>query len=777
MDAVELAVRSMDRLENQLRNSPYVTRGIIAHLPEFAPQLAQRLTKCLYGGPATLQRHREAAAHEGSFALLDLLPHVVAVGATDPTHIKQLISPRVRMIYQARPGLFPECLDFFVRYSSTEIGAFNHWLETLWKEDEKRTLRFLETAGRFVEKKLFPHHQLPDVIENMLLSMDHAELPSEFVTTHLPALERRIEELGQLMQRHAQVEMESLSEWVQIFSATLTIGFYWEKTYGAPPAKTCALFSEKFQSWFIHILKHTGKTTAPAFPFPQKPLEVFVILCGGDVQALMRMIKEYNSSGVFSKDFMAGWHCCKRNPELRATLTANAQSPREFSRVIQLLNQIRRLSRFLNQQQLGKELTVLESRPPLQLPSRLPDYAHDTIHAIAQARSLCGDPPTPKSLLKCFDLQRRLEGERDRLRARSATKGLNDTEQIRLERVDHQLAQPEQLEVRIRADFEKHSEKLLRLERLRAAEIIVQRAVLKIWKVEDLQIENGKIARHWENAMKFSGEINANRRIYRRLLRALATGDNDWIDHHPANQQFLTEMRGKPGDVQTWQEMHTRSATVNGSLWSAYTEDDPLWVMMMGTLFNTCLSWDGINAYSAIANAVEVNKRVLYVTDGSNIIGRRLIVLTRSGIILPFDVYQAEQKLEHYVTILLDQLTVQIAQDCGYTITNEIDVFDDEKKIQQEIRLFADWYFDYSNDMDFWQRQGVDPQKFSTDTLVTFLRKHEAEDFGARIRLFIAAGQTGIDALQQFPVSAYDEEDRAIIARYVQAGFTAAQLT
>src|SRR5206468_12716541 len=83
-----------------------------------------------------------------------------------------------------------------------------------------------------------------------------------------------------------------------------------------------------------------------------------------------------------------------------------------------------------------------------------------------------------------------------------------------------------------------------------------------------------------------------------------------------------------------------RHASVPGGRLHVYLERDPLRVLQMGNLFDTCLSFGGVNTFSTIANACELNKRVVYARDGlGRIAGRKLIGVTGEGTLFGFRTY------------------------------------------------------------------------------------------------------------------------------------------
>ncbi|MFH0836777.1 MAG: hypothetical protein V1870_01485, partial [Candidatus Aenigmatarchaeota archaeon] len=73
---------------------------------------------------------------------------------------------------------------------------------------------------------------------------------------------------------------------------------------------------------------------------------------------------------------------------------------------------------------------------------------------------------------------------------------------------------------------------------------------------------------------------------------------------------------------------------------TVYTEQDMLKILQMGNYFsNSCLALGKGNTCSTVANAVDINKRVLYATMNGEVIGRKLIALNDDGEIVQFRTY------------------------------------------------------------------------------------------------------------------------------------------
>jgi len=132
-----------------------------------------------------------------------------------------------------------------------------------------------------------------------------------------------------------------------------------------------------------------------------------------------------------------------------------------------------------------------------------------------------------------------------------------------------------------------------------------------------------------------------SRRLVRRLFAARA-GEPPWdLRAEPANRAFLTRLGRRRVATGPWLDGigSIRFDDPSGALHLAL-EPDPLEVLRMGEHFGTCLSPGGENFYSAVVNAVDINKRVVYGRDASGaVVGRCLLALTDAGHILTFHPY------------------------------------------------------------------------------------------------------------------------------------------
>lgn len=174
-----------------------------------------------------------------------------------------------------------------------------------------------------------------------------------------------------------------------------------------------------------------------------------------------------------------------------------------------------------------------------------------------------------------------------------------------------------------------------------------------------------------------------DRELAGRLVRA-RSGDRPWdLRDEPANRAFLAELRRANIDPAPWLDDTPRAI---GDLTLELT-GDPIEVFAMGAHFGTCLSPEGGNFFSVIANAADVNKRVIYAKRDGRVIGRCLIALTDTFAILSFNVYAHEQlQLETHVR----DFVLELATKMGTSVAPRGTV---------RLLLARDWYDDGPRDL------------------------------------------------------------------------------
>lgn len=155
---------------------------------------------------------------------------------------------------------------------------------------------------------------------------------------------------------------------------------------------------------------------------------------------------------------------------------------------------------------------------------------------------------------------------------------------------------------------------------------------------------------------------------FRLLGLSLASGPAD-LRAEPQNQAFIARLAARGINPAPWVDgIGARAVRIDNRELTLDIERDPLQIMRMGSAFETCLSPGAFNFFSTVANAADVNKRVLYARDGAGTIQVRcLMALTDDGHILTFHVYahvnsdQAVAAVRGYVESLAAAMGTSVA--------------------------------------------------------------------------------------------------------------------
>jgi hypothetical protein len=136
-------------------------------------------------------------------------------------------------------------------------------------------------------------------------------------------------------------------------------------------------------------------------------------------------------------------------------------------------------------------------------------------------------------------------------------------------------------------------------------------------------------------------DLHCNRKWLRRLLKAHLEGEVDWREQLPGNRKFLAELQARGISPDLWLAAHPRqfSPQANSQFMLSLCSE-PLEILRMGNYFGTCLSIGQINAFSTVANALELNKRVVYArNEAGRVVGRQLLALNANWELVGFEVY------------------------------------------------------------------------------------------------------------------------------------------
>ena len=172
----------------------------------------------------------------------------------------------------------------------------------------------------------------------------------------------------------------------------------------------------------------------------------------------------------------------------------------------------------------------------------------------------------------------------------------------------------------------------------------------------------------WFNALLLGSDVEYNRKWARALLRHEVAGNADWRQQLPGNARFLEELAWRGVDTKFYLSEFGRAC---GELW-LWIENRPLHILQMGNRFNTCLSRGGCNAFAGVANAIELNKRVVYARDKKgHIVARQLWAISAEFRLIGFDVYSTYSAHERAgLEAHFAAHARQWARSCGLELAN-----------------------------------------------------------------------------------------------------------
>lgn len=199
------------------------------------------------------------------------------------------------------------------------------------------------------------------------------------------------------------------------------------------------------------------------------------------------------------------------------------------------------------------------------------------------------------------------------------------------------------------------------------------------------------------NAALLTVDIAQNRKLLLHLLRASLDGDTGWRERHPANQAFLAALAARGVSTEVWISAFPcryACAGVPGERVHLRLEQDPLHILQMGNYFETCLSFGGINSFSTVANACELNKRVIYACDAAGrVVGRKLIGLNAGGEMIGFHTYcSLSEETGQALRAVFRQYAARFADRCGLRLadTGTVPILFAEAWYDDEAAAWAD---------------------------------------------------------------------------------------
>lgn len=177
----------------------------------------------------------------------------------------------------------------------------------------------------------------------------------------------------------------------------------------------------------------------------------------------------------------------------------------------------------------------------------------------------------------------------------------------------------------------------------------------------------------WRDAVRFYLLTERNDELLAALLRfAAAHPGRSPARELAANQRWLQRAAGR-FNVAAWLAPRRVELELGGQPCVLALEEDPLEVLRMGIPFGTCLSLTtGSNAAAAVCNALDANKRVLYLRDRhGTIVGRKLLAISTQWGLVGYELYLAlEPRLRPQVAAAVLALCEELAGAAGIALVS-----------------------------------------------------------------------------------------------------------
>jgi hypothetical protein len=152
----------------------------------------------------------------------------------------------------------------------------------------------------------------------------------------------------------------------------------------------------------------------------------------------------------------------------------------------------------------------------------------------------------------------------------------------------------------------------------------------------------------WLDALRLLDSARENEGLLRLLLAAAAARPGEPLHERPANRAWAARARAAGLAPDAWLAHREREVHVGGEVHRLATEEDPLQILRMGVPFGTCLSLGeedgepGVNAASTVVNALDANKRVLYLRNARGaVVGRKLVAISSRWELVGYRTYLA----------------------------------------------------------------------------------------------------------------------------------------
>jgi len=382
-------------------------------------------------------------------------------------------------------------------------------------------------------------------------------------------------------------------------------------------------------------------------------------------------------------------HLCERAAEAR---------PRELLRIIETLLRIERRKPGDGRRLVAEHSAASSQRPPAEdvrwceaFPEELRPHLVEFQAVTPRAEAICA-----RVLGRLRPDRESLETEIEHLRRRLADGTAKRPEHLRI-RLEHLEARLSSGESAGKSPSGRTVEKLReRIERERVVSLRARLDERYRRLVTELCEEGGPHALPEDPTLRsvFDHVLDLPPRfrgLGLRLFRRRA-GPPPWdLRDDPVNHDWVERARARGLRPEHWLDGGEPSLVKSRSgRWLRLAlERDPLEVLRMGGYFQTCLSPGAENFYSAVLNAADSNKQVLYARDErGHVHGRCLLAVTRENGLLAFEPYHHDTAPDF--PAMAGAFVEQLAESLGAELSLRGEVEDLHR---------GDWYDDGPEDV------------------------------------------------------------------------------
>lgn len=141
---------------------------------------------------------------------------------------------------------------------------------------------------------------------------------------------------------------------------------------------------------------------------------------------------------------------------------------------------------------------------------------------------------------------------------------------------------------------------------------------------------------------ELDAQSEPNLALLKAVIQHHGQDEEDFRRHLPGNIEFLRKLGATGVNVDLWQSDYRRDYEVGGDrpeTVQVFFETRPIEILKMGSYLNTCLGRYGKYVHDVVPNAVDLNKKVVYVTEAGKIIARKVIAVNTELQLVGYPVY------------------------------------------------------------------------------------------------------------------------------------------